>query len=254
MSVPTRSLLQPAAALAAALLLAGAAAAAAQRAVLTAMVTDSATGQPLPSARVVVQGTRARGLTAQDGTLSLQNIPPGRYSVQVSLVGYSPRRQDAVLEPGLTTGMQVALGVSPVELAAVEADARTWGQRYLDAHGFFQRKRTVPGAFITRDQIEHDRPRSLSFLLRRFSRMSTRDDTWGSTARARNGGSSGGQGECVPNYFVDGLLVTALDITSIPIDTVEGVEVYSGASEVPPNFNRDNRGACGAVIIWTRVH
>jgi hypothetical protein len=256
MSSPSRSAQRRRALLGAALLLAAAAPAASQRgtAVLSTTVTDSATGQPLHSAQVVVRGTRARGLTAPDGTLSLQGLPTGRYSVQVSLVGYATRLQDAVLEAGLTTGVQLALGVRPVRLAEVEADARTWGQRYLDAHGFSDRRRTVPGAFITRAQIEHDRPRSLSFMLRRFSRMTTSDDTWSSTSRPRATNNLGGQGECVPNYFVDGLLVTNLDIASIPIDTVEGVEVYSGASEVPPDFNRDNRGACGAVIIWTRVH
>jgi hypothetical protein len=261
MPVPTHPLPARASLLAAALLALAAAPAAAQRssAILAATVTDSATGQPLPSARVVVRGTRGRGLTGQDGSVRLAELPAGTYRVQVSLVGYAPREQQAVLEADATTGVLVALPVNPVRLGEVSAEGRTWGQRYLDARGFFERKRSVPGAFITRDQIDRDRPRSLSFLLRRFTRMTVQDDTWSHTARGRNtstngAGGYGGVGECQPNYFLNGLLVAGLDISSVNIDTVEGVEVYSGASEVPPDYNKGNRGACGAVLIWTRVH
>jgi hypothetical protein len=35
---------------------------------------------------------------------------------------------------------------------------------------------------------------------------------------------------------------------------VEGIEVYSGASTIPPQFNtREGTTICGVVLIWTRV-
>jgi hypothetical protein len=201
-----------------------------------------------------VQGTRQQGRTGSAGTLSLVRMPAGTYSVEVSLLGYTTRTVEAVLEADRTTGLEVALEVKPVELEGVEADVRTWGRRYLEAHGFYDRRHSIPGNFFTREQIEHDRPRSLSFMLRRFSRLQVRDDTWSSTARPRRTtNTGGGLGRCAPTYFVNGVLVTALDIESIPIGIVEGVEVYSGASEIPPGFNRDNRGGCGAIVIWTRI-
>jgi hypothetical protein len=249
-----RSALRPA--LAAALLLgavASSAAAQSTRGTLSAVVVARATGEPLAQAHVAVRETRSGGYTDSDGALAVEGLRPGQYTVEVTRLGYLTTTSVAALVEGQTTTLRVAMDPSPVAMDTVEAEVRTWGRRYLEAHGFFERKSSIPGSFITRQQIERDRPRSLSFLLQRYRRLLVHDDTWSRTATARRAPRGTVMGACSPNYFVDGVLVTNMEVESVNIANVEGIEVYRGASEIPPEFNRQNRGACGAVVIWTRV-
>ena len=51
-------------------------------------VVDSRTGEPLPSVNVTIVGTTLGGSTNIDGYFVILNVPPGRYRLQASLVGY----------------------------------------------------------------------------------------------------------------------------------------------------------------------
>ena len=44
--------------------------------------------EPLPGANVVVVGMRLGAATDADGRFTILNIPPGKISVKVSLIGY----------------------------------------------------------------------------------------------------------------------------------------------------------------------
>lgn len=52
-------------------------------------VTDAKTGEALPGAIVMVEGTKAGASVDVDGSYFIINMPPGRYSVRVSLMGYT---------------------------------------------------------------------------------------------------------------------------------------------------------------------
>jgi hypothetical protein len=57
---------------------------------------------------------------------------------------------------------------------------------------------------------------------------------------------------CSPAYFVDGIPADkAVLYLMTPMD-VEGIEVYSGPAETPPEME-GARARCGAIAIWTRV-
>lgn len=47
----------------------------------------SQTGAPLPGVNVVVEGTQYGGLTNANGNYSIQNVPPGIYTVKASFIG-----------------------------------------------------------------------------------------------------------------------------------------------------------------------
>ncbi|MBI2614587.1 MAG: hypothetical protein HYW52_02690 [Gemmatimonadetes bacterium] len=60
---------------------------------------------------------------------------------------------------------------------------------------------------------------------------------------------------CPPLYFIDGLYLgnartVHVDQLLAP-EQVEGVEVYSGAGNLPPEFNRTD-SQCGVIAFWTR--
>ena len=50
-------------------------------------VTDAQSGDPIPGAQVVVQGTSTGAATASDGTFTISNVPTNRASMTCSPVG-----------------------------------------------------------------------------------------------------------------------------------------------------------------------
>ncbi|HEX9007322.1 MAG TPA: TonB-dependent receptor, partial [Bacteroidota bacterium] len=57
---------------------------------IAGIITDARSGDKLPSVNVVVEGTTLGTVTNQDGYYVILNVPPGRYRVKASLVGYTP--------------------------------------------------------------------------------------------------------------------------------------------------------------------
>src|SRR5512139_2380366 len=55
-------------------------------------VTDKRTGEPLVGVNVLVEGTEAGGATDATGRYQIINIPPGKYTVSASYVGYNDQR------------------------------------------------------------------------------------------------------------------------------------------------------------------
>lgn len=53
-------------------------------------VIDKQTGEPLPGANVLVIDTRYGAATDVDGDFFVINVPPGRYSVRATMMGYAP--------------------------------------------------------------------------------------------------------------------------------------------------------------------
>ena len=56
---------------------------------------------------------------------------------------------------------------------------------------------------------------------------------------------------CIPEYIVDERVDNIFGATT-PIRDIEGVEVYTGPSDVPGEFAGRHAG-CGVVVIWTRA-
>lgn len=55
---------------------------------ISGKVTDEATGEPLISTNVVIQGTSLGAATDIDGNYTILGVPPGVYTLVVSMVGY----------------------------------------------------------------------------------------------------------------------------------------------------------------------
>ena len=55
---------------------------------IAGVARDAQTGEPLPSVNVVIEGTTLGAATNPDGYFVILNIPPGRYRVVATLVGY----------------------------------------------------------------------------------------------------------------------------------------------------------------------
>jgi len=167
----------------------------------------------------------------------------GRYGIELFRIGYGSVRDSILLDEGAEVDVVAELALEAIAMEAVVVS--TSRRSRLDTNGFFDRRRTLSGRFITREDIEARRPMVLTDLLRTVPslRVTPRADGQGSVVT--------GRGACYPTYFLDGvrLLDSASLDTFIPPDNLEGLEIYGSAS-TPPQYG--GRG-CGTVVMWTRT-
>lgn len=77
---------------------------------ISGTVRDGETGEPLPGANVILEGTEMGAATGTDGTYFILNVPPGRYTVKASMIGYTPvSKQGVVVRIDLTTVVNFTL-------------------------------------------------------------------------------------------------------------------------------------------------
>lgn len=100
---------------------------------LSGTVTDAASEEPLPFTSVYLSNTTYATDTDTAGTYTLPNVPAGRYTLAVRVVGYVPYYQTVTLQPGIDTGIDVKLKADGRELAEVKVTARrdkAWEKQY----------------------------------------------------------------------------------------------------------------------------
>ncbi len=79
-------------------------------------VVDAQSGEKLVSVNVVVQGLNTGATTNIEGYYSILNVPPGKYTIQASLIGYTVKRvTDVVVEIDQTTTLNVRLSEEAIE-------------------------------------------------------------------------------------------------------------------------------------------
>jgi len=109
----------------------------AQDGAISGRLTDAATGAPLAGARVeALAGARAVASTfsADDGSYRLANVPPGTYTVVITLLGYETQRIEGVrVVAGETTLVGAQLVASAFQLNPVVISASKRQEKVLDA-------------------------------------------------------------------------------------------------------------------------
>ncbi len=110
------------------IVLAGAASAFGQQAVMfEGRLVNSVSGDPIPTATVVMEELKREAVSGQDGTFRFENVAPGSYHLFVRTTGYSSRRTEVAVPAG--GGGPVDVRVDPdlhfQEVASVTAEARS---------------------------------------------------------------------------------------------------------------------------------
>jgi hypothetical protein len=83
-------------------------------------ITDSVTGEPLPSANVIIEGTTLGASTDLDGNYVILNVPPGLYNVTASYIGYKKTQvTDVRVNVDFTTNVNFALEAGEIELETI---------------------------------------------------------------------------------------------------------------------------------------
>ncbi|MEE9225514.1 MAG: TonB-dependent receptor [Bacteroidota bacterium] len=86
---------------------------------LRGVVTDSTTGETLPFANLVLEGTNLGAATNSHGLYLISHIPPGKYRVAVSYIGYKIAVRDVSIHSDRSTTLSFALAPEPIELQTV---------------------------------------------------------------------------------------------------------------------------------------
>ena len=80
---------------------------------VSGVVKDQDTGEPIVGANVVVVGTTMGAATDTDGSFFIINVPPGKYEIDASILGYQKvRQQDVIVNSGKTTTLNFPLKAS----------------------------------------------------------------------------------------------------------------------------------------------
>jgi TonB-dependent starch-binding outer membrane protein SusC len=80
----------------------------AQNGTVTGVVRDSQTGETLPGANVVIQGTTTGAITDIDGRYTL-DVPAGQSTLVASFIGYNSQTQNVTVQAGQTATLNFSL-------------------------------------------------------------------------------------------------------------------------------------------------
>jgi hypothetical protein len=225
----------------------------AQRATFVGVVHDSATGLPVSGATVEVLEQAIAAVTDSDGRFRLEGVAGGYITIYVQRLGYSPGTVGLEFSPtrsmtvdlGEIAMSQVALELDPVLVEGEESDER------LREVGFFGRRRTETGTFITYEDIVKQNPSNTAELLRRVPGF--RVFVNGTVSSTRGVPSiSQGFAQCGVQYYVDGVHADGSDLNTVLPRVIAGMEVYTGSASIPPIYRVSGNPKCGVVLIWTR--
>jgi len=227
-------------------------------------VTDRATELPVPSAGVALIDSAGtvfgQAVTNQEGLFAANIQEEGSYTVQVVAMGYVASGDNTADFRGDRIFLEIGLQPAPLETEGivVEVESRV---PFLEMGGFYDRMKAGNGTFLTPEYIRERRAVRTSHLLRGVSGVVVSGNL--EPILARTLGTTPGEGECVPNIYVDGQPLrrgNALDGNRDPLrfenlvpppEQVSAMEVYPGGASIPPQWRTGTSG-CGVIVIWSR--
>ena len=206
-------------------------------------------GRSISGAELTVDGTGVRGVTDERGELRFSAVRGGPATIKVRRLGFQPVSVDVMVDQRVPAASIITLLAIPQRLAPIVVKG---GANYNGRMaGFYQRRDLGIGHFVSREKLEHDNPSQLSDVFRRLPGVHVT-----STRFIRNAIRFRGNGtNCWPLVWLDGapLPTAEFDIDFLTPNSIEGIEVYSGISQIPPQFmGSRGLGSCGVIVVWSR--
>src|SRR2546423_11872701 len=105
------------------LLLVGSATAAVAQGTISGRLTDAASNQPVPEARVLVTGTNIFAISNAEARYTLRNVSPGSQLIRVLRVGYLENKRTVTVNVTSPTALDIAMTPAVVKLQEVVTPA-----------------------------------------------------------------------------------------------------------------------------------
>lgn len=223
--------------------------------IIDGIVTDTLL-HPLPVADISIVGIGSRLTTSANGRFRFQQVPSGQYLIVVRRIGYAPTSGIVQVARGDTLRVSYTLARSISEMDTIRVREHRVSKRMYEFEG---RRAQGVGQFLTQEDIERRGSVQIADYLRSMrgvdvSRQTSEAFAGNIALSRREGGSySDGSGACAMQIVLDGIILPRffnLDLLPSP-KQIAGVEVYSGAATVPPQFGGADR-RCGLIAVWTR--
>jgi hypothetical protein len=177
------------------------------------------------------------------GLFTFPGLVPGRYVVRAAAIGYLVIVSPVDLKHRQTVDLEFITELEGVRLPELTVEERA-------NHGpadWIRRRDEGRGRYVTRQDIEKRNPATLADAVRMVPGVRVECRT-GSICAIRLSRAPRG---CNPAFFMDGIPSDPSIAYLTPVSDVEGVEIYSGPADTPPELE-GARARCGAIAIWTR--
>jgi hypothetical protein len=213
---------------------------------------------PLQAAEVKVLSSNVKVGTGPNGRFRIEQVPVGPYVLIVRRAGYRPA--SVVIQVGAADTLRLSYSLERA-VTSLEAAVITAERSSPRLAGFQARRKLGQGEFMTEADITKRNSVYSTELLRRFSSLNVGPSYTGSGgggmaeyfALSKREGGNPLMGACPLMVIVDEVpMPTPFNLDLLPSPrNLAGIEVYNGASTIPPQYGGYNRG-CGVILVWTK--
>ncbi len=182
---------------------------------LKGKITDKGTNEPVPFANIIIEqgGKQSGGTTSDfDGNYTIKPIPPGKYDVKASYVGYKPIMvANLVIIANQITFQDIQMESTTINIATFEVvDYKV---------PLISKDQTTSGGTMTSEEISKMPGRSAESVAIQVGGVFSQDGQMGSIRGARGEGTV---------TYVDGVKVRGA--TAVPKAAIEQVTVLTGGT------------------------
>ncbi len=199
-------------------------------------IIDESSNQPLAGAVIIIQNISARKITEADGSYNFNNVEAGKYTLQISYVGYETKKiVDAVINKGEVTTLNVALAQQKNNLSDVVVTTTSAKKESLNSLLVTRKNAAVVSDGISADLIRKSPDKNTSDVLKRIS---------GTTVQENKFVVVRGMNDRYNEAMLNGILLPssepdrktfAFDI--FPSEVVDNITIYKSASpDLPGSF------------------
>ncbi len=223
------------------------AAAQAAKSTIKGIVVGGQNGQTIPGAVLELTGSDRKVLSDSIGRFAFEKLLPGTYHIRAIAIGFDPINTAVELGERETIELEVQFG-SSLQDRVILPELRVRAPRDTSMEysaDWLRRSQGGNGRYLNRKMIEQMNAFTFADLLRHTAGVRVDCRMTCSIQMARN------VRQCIPVYFIDGIPADAVMGTMTPPNDIEGVEIYSGPSETPPELE-SYEARCGVIVIWTR--
>jgi hypothetical protein len=218
-----------------------------KKAAISGRVTTSSGSVPVPGVRVSVVNVHRSTMSDSTGRFIFPSLSPGHYLVEVTIIGYSPMSAVVQLADNEEKNIEFRTDTAGVLLPTIFVEGESRPELVRPVTPFERRMANGHGKFITRDAIIDRNPMRIMDMIRFLPGV--RSNCSGMYCQIRLNNDPSG---CPPAVFVDDQRTSIAVLDATQPGDIEGVEIYRGPSETPPELNNDIARCGGAIAVWTR--